>query len=53
MTQIQSNKQDIGNIEKKLKPSVEEYRSSIELPQKNITSRWNNSEVLLAIQGNC
>lgn len=53
MTQIQSNKQDIGSIEKKLKPIVEEYRSSSELPPKNITSRWNNDEVLLAIQGNC
>lgn len=50
MTQIQSNKQDIGQMNKKLKLDVNEYRNND--PSSNrISSRWNNEEVMLAIQG--
>lgn len=50
MNQIQSNKQDIGQMNKKLKLDINEYRNSEPTPSR-ITSRWNNDEVMLAIQG--
>jgi len=52
MTQIQSNKQDIGKMQKKLKLNINEYRNSEVTPNTiRITSRWSNDEVMLAIQG--
>lgn len=51
MTQIQSNKQDIGQMQKKLKLDITEYRSN-EAVQNRITARWTNDEVMIAIQGN-
>lgn len=48
--QIQSNKQDIGQLQKKLKVDINEYRS-IEPTPNRVHSRWNNDEVMLAIQG--
>jgi len=52
MTQIQSNKQVIGQMQKKLNLNVNEYRNSEATPNPNrITSRWSNDEVMLAIQG--
>lgn len=51
MTQIQSNKQDIGQMQKKLKLDITEYRSN-EAVQNRITPRWTNDEVMIAIQGN-
>jgi len=50
MTQIQSNKQDIGHVHKKLKLDVSEYRESSPTASQ-ISSRWSNAEVMLAIQG--
>lgn len=50
MTQIQSNKQDIGHLHKKLKIDVNEYRNS-EPSTSRVHSRWNNDEVMIAIQG--
>jgi len=50
MTQIQSNKQEIGHVHKKLKLDVTEYRN-IEPPTSRVISRWSNDEVMLAIQG--
>lgn len=49
-TQIQSNKQDIGQMQKKIKLNINELRSTPE-PSPKITSRWTNEEVMLAIQG--
>jgi len=52
MTQIQSNKQVIGQMKKKLKLNVNEYRNSEATPNAiRISSRWSNDEVMLAIQG--
>lgn len=48
--EIQSNKQDIGHVHKKLKLDVSEYRSSEPTTSRN-TNRWSNQEVMLAIQG--
>ncbi|XP_060853913.1 REST corepressor 2-like isoform X3 [Rhopalosiphum padi] len=47
---IQSNKQDIGHVHKKLKLDVSEYRESSPTASQ-ISSRWSNAEVMLAIQG--
>lgn len=49
MTQIQSNKQDIGQMQRKLKLNIHEYRN--ESSPRIVTSRWSNDEVMLAIQG--
>ncbi|XP_060853912.1 REST corepressor 1-like isoform X2 [Rhopalosiphum padi] len=48
--EIQSNKQDIGHVHKKLKLDVSEYRESSPTASQ-ISSRWSNAEVMLAIQG--
>lgn len=50
MTQIQSNKQDIAQTQKKLKSDINEFRNSETTPSR-VTPRWTNDEVLLAIQG--
>lgn len=50
MTQIQSNKQDIGQLQKKIKNNINEYRSS-EPSSPRIVPRWSNNEILLAIKG--
>lgn len=50
MTQIQANKQEIGQLRKKIKPDINEYRSN-ETPSSRISPRWTNDEVLQAIQG--
>lgn len=50
MTQIQSNKQEIGHVNKKLKLDVTEFRN-VEPTTSRIISRWSNDEVMLAIQG--
>lgn len=52
MTQIQSNKQDIGQMQTKLDLNVSEYKDNeATLNSNRITSRWSNDEVMLAIQG--
>lgn len=50
MNQIQSNKQEIGQMHKKLKTSVNEFRNS-EPSTSRISARWSNDEAMLAIQG--
>jgi len=50
MTQIQSNKQEIGHAHKKLKLDVTEFRN-VEPTTSRVISRWSNDEVMLAIQG--
>lgn len=50
MTQIQSNKQEIGHAHKKLKLDVTELRNNEPTPSR-VISRWSNDEVMLAIQG--
>lgn len=50
MTQIQSNKQDIAQIQKKLKSEINEFRNN-ETTSSRVTPRWTNDEVMLAIQG--
>lgn len=50
MTQIQSNKQEIGHVHKKLKLDVTEFRN-VEPSPSRVISRWSNDEVMLAIQG--
>lgn len=47
---IQSNRQDIGHAQKKLKLDVSEYRN-YEPTTSRVISRWSNDEVMLAIQG--
>ncbi|XP_025202556.1 REST corepressor isoform X2 [Melanaphis sacchari] len=47
---IQSNKQDIGHVHKKLKLDVDEYRNS-EPETNSVQNRWTNDEVMLAIEG--
>lgn len=50
--EIQSNKQDIGQLQRKLNLNVNEYRNSeATLNPNRISSRWSNDEVMLAIQG--
>ncbi|XP_050431889.1 REST corepressor-like isoform X2 [Adelges cooleyi] len=48
--EIQSNKQVIGQIEKKIKLDINEYRSNEPTPSR-VTSRWTNDEIMLAVQG--
>ncbi|XP_050539352.1 REST corepressor 1 isoform X2 [Daktulosphaira vitifoliae] len=48
--EIQSNKQEIGQIGKKLKLDINEYRVN-EPTSSRISPRWTNDEVMLAIQG--
>lgn len=49
MTQIQSNKQEIGQMQRNIKININNYKSD-DTP-KVVTSRWSNDEVMLAIQG--
>ncbi|VVC39452.1 Hypothetical protein CINCED_3A024564 [Cinara cedri] len=48
---IQSNKQDIGQLQQQINQDVDEYRDNESLIPNRISSRWNNEEVMLAIQG--
>lgn len=50
MMQIQSNKQDIGQLQKKIKVEISEYRN-IEPILPRIVPRWTNNEIMLAIEG--
>lgn len=52
MTQIQSNKQDIAEMQNKMKFQLGDFRDiSLPTPTRVVTSRWTNDEVMLAIQG--
>ncbi|XP_025421657.1 REST corepressor 1 isoform X2 [Sipha flava] len=48
--EIQSNKQDIGQLQKKIKLNINEYRNSEPISPR-IVPRWSNDEIMLAIEG--
>lgn len=49
--EIQSNKQVIGQLQKKLKLDTSEYKNNESSSTSRIISRWSNEEVMFAIQG--